>query len=556
MGISDISLTAGMRLNLQSLNDTSAKIDRTQERLATGRRINSALDGPTNYFAAMQLKNFAEDISETHSAINESIQNIKAASNGISGVSQLLESMKGIVDAAASTSDPVSKDRFAKNYDELYAQLNSLVSDSSYRGTNLIGDSDPRLLRWKADDLPVSLNPGGSSEYTIEGSFLGSGYALYEAGTPDIGWVPNDDGTKIAPVTIDVTSFPEDPKTKLDFVFIIDTTGSMGGRLADVKANVVSFINSLEADNVDGHYAFAAYGDINPPPVGSGDATATNTPTFFSDSASFSAALAPVGLTGGGDFPESGLEGIRTAMADLSFRPDATKRMLLLTDATVHTTADGYSSETVANTAASLSAAGIQLDIAVPVGGFAQTQLTPLAAATGGTVHNLNDPAFYTGGFGVSAPPSTTVPTKDVTVQTADYENGVFSLLFKNPPPGTTKTMTAEKAGLGLYHSWVYDGFQSADGIAAAAKDIEDALGKIRSQSTRFGSGSDILTTRDTFATQTANIALEGAEKLTAADMNEEGANMLILQTRQQLGVTSLSLASQAAQTVLKMIGS
>lgn len=463
--------------------------------------------------------------------------------------------MKGIVDAAARTSDPVSKAQLAKNYDELYAQLNSLASDSSYRGTNLIGDSDPRLLRWKADDLPVSLNPSGSSEYTIEGAFLGSGYALYEAGTPDIGWVPNDSGTKIAPVTVDVTSFPEEPKSKLDFVFIIDTTGSMVGKLAAVKANAVSFINKMEAENVDGHYAFAAYGDINAPPIGSGDPSSINTPAFFTDSASFSAALASVGLTGGGDSPESGLEGIMTAMANLSFRPDATKRMLLLTDATVHTSADGTSTETVANTAAALSTAGIQLDIAVPVAGLAQMQLSPLAAATGGTVHNLNDPSFYTSGFGVTPPPGTTVPTQDVTVQAADYDSGVFSLLFKNPPPGTTKIMTAEKAGLGLYNSWVYNGFKSGDGIAAAAKDIENALGIIRLQSTRFGSGSDILTTRNTFTTQIANVSLEGADKLTAADMNEEGANMLILQTRQQLGVTSLSLASQASQAVLKMIG-
>ena len=49
------------------------------------------------------------------------------------------------------------------------------------------------------------------------------------------------------------------------------------------------------------------------------------------------------------------------------------------------------------------------------------------------------------------------------------------------------------------------------------------------------------------------NTLVEGAGKLTNADTNEEGANMLLLQTRQQLGVTSLSLASQAAQSVLRL---
>ena len=545
----DISLSPGMRNSLLSLKETSGKIDRTQERLSTGKNVNSALDNPTNFFISMQLKNYADDLSQKHQVIGESIQTIKSADNGIAAVSNLLESMKGLVEAAKNTNDPLSRARYAKNYDELYLQLNSLVSDSSYKGTNLIGDSDPRLLRWSADDLPVSFNQDGSSHYTVEGAFLGAGYALYEAGVPDVGWVSNDDGTKIAPVTIDVTAFPEDAPAKLDFVFIIDITGSMGAKLASVKANAVSFINNLQAEGVDGRYAFATYGDVN-----AGDAPVINAPTFFSDAASFSAALAPVGLTGGGDFPESGLEGIVTTLSDLSFRTDATRRMLLLTDATVHTTTDGLSSETLAGTAASLSGAGIRLDIAVPTGGAAESQLTTLAAATGGNVYNLNDPSFYTTGFGVTAPPGTTVPTKDITVVLADYDSGDFSLFFKEPPPGSTKIMTAEKAGLGIYHSWLYSGFQNAEGLEAAANDIDSAISKLRVQSEKFGSGSGLLSTRDEFTTRMVNISLEGADNLTLADMNEEAANMLMLQTRQQLGTSSLSLAGQESQGILKAL--
>lgn len=545
----DISLSPGMRNSLLSLKETSVKIDRTQERLSTGKYVNSALDNPTNFFISMQLKNYADDLSQKHQVIGESIQTIKSASNGIAAVSSLLESMRGVVEAAKNTSDPLSRARFAKNYDELYLQLNSLVSDSSYKGTNLIGDSDPRLLRWSADDLPISFNPDSSSQFVVAGSFLGAGYALYEDGVTDIGWVPNDGGTKIAPVTIDVTTFPEDVPAKLDFVFIIDTTGSMGAKLANVKANAISFINGLQAEGVDGRYAFATYGDIH-----AGDAPLINTPAFYSDAASFSAALAPVGLTGGGDFPESGLEGVLTTVSNLSFRSDATRRMLLLTDATVHTTADGLSSETVAGTAASLSASGIRLDIAVPAGGAAEVQLTPLATATGGNVHNINDPSFYTGGFGVTAPSGTTVPTSDITILAADYGSGEFSLFFKDPPPGTAKAMTAEKAGLGIYNSWLYNGFQSAEGLEAAASDIGTAIDTLRVQSERFGSGSGVLSTRDEFMTQMVNISLEGADKLTLADMNEEAATMLMLQTRQQLGTSSLSLAGQESQGILKAL--
>jgi flagellin len=62
-----------------------------------------------------------------------------------------------------------------------------------------------------------------------------------------------------------------------------------------------------------------------------------------------------------------------------------------------------------------------------------------------------------------------------------------------------------------------------------------------------------IIQTRIDFTTDMVNTLKEGADKLTLADINEEGANMLMLQTREQLGTTSLSLASQAAQGVLRL---
>ena len=61
------------------------------------------------------------------------------------------------------------------------------------------------------------------------------------------------------------------------------------------------------------------------------------------------------------------------------------------------------------------------------------------------------------------------------------------------------------------------------------------------------------ITARQDFTAQMINTLQDGAANLTNADMNEEGANMLMLQTRQALGTTSLSLASQAAQAVLRL---
>ena len=82
---------------------------------------------------------------------------------------------------------------------------------------------------------------------------------------------------------------------------------------------------------------------------------------------------------------------------------------------------------------------------------------------------------------------------------------------------------------------------------------VEDAVSKLRNMASVFGNNYSIVENREEFTENLINVLEEGADKLTLADMNEESANMLALQTRQQLAINSLSLASQAAQSVLSL---
>jgi flagellin-like hook-associated protein FlgL len=77
----------------------------------------------------------------------------------------------------------------------------------------------------------------------------------------------------------------------------------------------------------------------------------------------------------------------------------------------------------------------------------------------------------------------------------------------------------------------------------------------VASQSSAFGSNLSIVQNRQDFTNNMVNTLKTGADGLTLADTNLEGANMLALQTRQQLSITALSLASQANQSVLKLFG-
>ena len=96
----------------------------------------------------------------------------------------------------------------------------------------------------------------------------------------------------------------------------------------------------------------------------------------------------------------------------------------------------------------------------------------------------------------------------------------------------------------------------SAKALGIDANDmstLDQAINQIRSISSELGSYYNIVTTRQDFTESLINVLTEGADKLTLADMNEESANMLALQTRQQLAINSLSLASQASQSILKL---
>lgn len=87
--------------------------------------------------------------------------------------------------------------------------------------------------------------------------------------------------------------------------------------------------------------------------------------------------------------------------------------------------------------------------------------------------------------------------------------------------------------------------------INASIAQLDTALGTLRSQASSLGSNVALLQTRLDFTNQYVNTLQEGAGKLTLADINQEGANLLALQTRQQLGITSLSFAGQAEQSIL-----
>ena len=95
--------------------------------------------------------------------------------------------------------------------------------------------------------------------------------------------------------------------------------------------------------------------------------------------------------------------------------------------------------------------------------------------------------------------------------------------------------------------------WKTAEDVEKSISELEEAINSLRSFASQFGNYYSLVTTRQDFTENLINVLEEGADKLTLADMNQESANMLALQTAQQLAVNSLSLASQAARGILRL---
>ena len=101
--MSDIVLSASVRQNLLSLQSTADLLATTQNRLATGKKVNTALDNPTNYFTAQALDNRANDINNLLDGIGNGVQVLQAANTGITSLQKLVDTAKSIANQVLQT---------------------------------------------------------------------------------------------------------------------------------------------------------------------------------------------------------------------------------------------------------------------------------------------------------------------------------------------------------------------------------------------------------------------------------------------------------------------
>ena len=136
----DIALSAASRSNLLSIQTTQRFVDRTQNRLSTGRAVSSVIDDALKFFSAKALSNRASDLSARKDAIDQGISTLKVVVETTNRLEQFVNQMRGIIDSSRSATQDERKE-FSGQIKSLVEQIQRLVGDASYQGQNLLNNS-------------------------------------------------------------------------------------------------------------------------------------------------------------------------------------------------------------------------------------------------------------------------------------------------------------------------------------------------------------------------------------------------------------------------------
>jgi flagellin-like hook-associated protein FlgL len=153
----EITLSTATRSNLLSLQNTTDLIGKTQERLATGLKVNSAIDDALAFFRARNLNSRASDLQAIKDQIGGGVSVITAATQGLTSIESVLKQMKALAQSAISAPESSTRAKLASQFNELRSQVDNLAEDSSFNGVNLL-KSGIGAFQAGADTLTVKFN--------------------------------------------------------------------------------------------------------------------------------------------------------------------------------------------------------------------------------------------------------------------------------------------------------------------------------------------------------------------------------------------------------------
>ena len=548
--MSGISLTSSMRNNLLSLQQTAKLQDLTQNRLATGLKVNSAIDNPSSYYTAQSLSNRAEDLNVLLDAMSQGIQTLKAVNESIEAGTKFLEQAKSVANSALETAQPV----VAKVSTE--AELLAAI-DSGKKGLIVL-----------TSDITMSANQNivlGDGQSLVGARYLDKNAAQTEL-------VFDFQGTALSGLSAGENTLISDLNITFKSDRRIGYSGAVNLGNQSVIQNTNITIDTSASAEVAGARALVALGTVTVKGTvnlrGISNMDRTTAGKFELHNATLN------GLTNDFGFTDTSLVLYNSVLNSSS-----------LHDSFVMSEIDIRDTTSLVNVKDDKAFAATKIS-AVKGANFAINGKLYTSSAAINSVEapgeNTLPPEFVLQTTAAPAFPDIVVemtkPLEQVPKEESassasqfnqiltQYDNLINDSWYKGvnllksqdlkvvfnesrTSDLDIKGVDATTSGMGLETA----DWSSAAGVQESLDQIDSAINQLRLYASEFGNYYQIVTTRENFTNSLINVLTEGADQLTLADMNQESANMLALQTRQQLAVNSLSLASQASQSVLKL---
>lgn len=146
MSIGDITLSASSRANLAALTNTTNLLAQTQNALATGKTVNSASDNAAAYFASQGFLNSANQLDTVKSSLSTALETVNSTDNSISDVTSVINQLQGLATQALGTTNTDTRAGLASQFNALTTQLDQLVNDATFNGTNLLNSTGNSLV--------------------------------------------------------------------------------------------------------------------------------------------------------------------------------------------------------------------------------------------------------------------------------------------------------------------------------------------------------------------------------------------------------------------------
>jgi len=173
MAIGDISLTSSARANLTALQNTTSLLEKTQKHLSTGKTVNEASDDATAYFSSKGFLNSANNLATVKSNLSTSLEAVNSFTDSIDSVSDIIAQLQGLVTQALGTTNTTTRAGLASQFNDLTTQLDMLVNDATFNGTNLLNSTTAQLVVYFNEDNTTSLTITGVNITTA--GLLGAG---------------------------------------------------------------------------------------------------------------------------------------------------------------------------------------------------------------------------------------------------------------------------------------------------------------------------------------------------------------------------------------------